>query len=55
MSDKEIEELAKFAAESLNGGNFYDKNYYNAKHREAWEKMIVKLLNKLNLLEESEY
>ena len=29
LNDKDIEKLAKFAAETLNGGDFYQKNYYN--------------------------
>lgn len=51
MTDKQIEDFAKFAAETLNGGNFYDKNYYQAKHREAWMNMITKLIEKMKEME----
>ena len=44
MTDEEVTELAKFAAETLNGGDFYDERFYQNKHREAWENMIRALL-----------
>jgi hypothetical protein len=40
----QIETLAKFAAETLNGGNFDDKNYYAYETRLAWKNMIRKLI-----------
>lgn len=47
MTKHNIEELAKWAAETLNGGDFYDKNYYHFKHKEAWEDLIRKLIPKI--------
>jgi hypothetical protein len=40
----QIEELAKFAAETLNGVNFDDKNYYAYETRLAWKNIIRKLI-----------
>jgi len=51
MTTEEIESLAKFAAETLNGGDFYNKNYYNFRHKEAWENMISKLIEKMKEME----
>lgn len=50
MTDKDIEELAKFAAETLNGGYYDDINYYKYEHKKAWENMVRKLLEKAKML-----
>lgn len=47
MTDTEIEELAKWAANKLNGGNWYDENFYKFEHRQAWMNMIRELLEKI--------
>ena len=46
MTEEIYEELAKFAAETLNGGDFYDERFYQNKHREAWVRMVKALLDK---------
>lgn len=55
IDEKKIEELAKWAAETMNGGDFYNKNYYHFKHREAWEGLIRKLIVKLEPVSESSW
>jgi hypothetical protein len=47
MTEAEIIALAKFAAETLNGGDFYAERFYQNRHREAWTNMIRALLLKL--------
>ena len=39
-SDELIEKAAKIAAETTNGGSFYDEKWYTADHRKAWYKGI---------------
>ena len=47
MDDAKIEELAKWAANKLNGGNWYDEKFYQFGHKEAWMNMIKELIERL--------
>ena len=47
MSEKELEDLAKWAANKLNGGNWYDENFYKFEHKKAWMEMISELIEKV--------
>jgi len=40
MTEEQLEALAKLAAETLNGGNFYDENFYKCEHRQAWIRAV---------------
>jgi hypothetical protein len=44
VSDDELERLAKLAAETVNGSDFYDNRWFQFKHREAWMKGIAAVL-----------
>ena len=47
MNDANIEELAKWAANKLNGGDWYDTKFYQAGHKQAWMNMIKELIKKI--------
>lgn len=47
MTDKELEELAKWAANKLNGGDWYDEKFYTFNHKEAWMNMVRELIEKV--------
>jgi hypothetical protein len=47
MNDAKIEEIAKWAANKLNGGEWYDDKFYQFKHKEAWMDMIKELIERI--------
>lgn len=47
MTEKEIEKLALWAANKLNGGDWYDQKFYQAGHKKAWMDMVRELADKL--------
>lgn len=47
-----VEDFAKFLAERINGGEFYNKTFYNDEQRQLWKDIAVDALTYLVTTEE---
>jgi hypothetical protein len=47
ITDEEVERIAKKLAESMNGGKFYDENFYRSEHRAAWMRGVRLVIEEL--------